>query len=481
MATVTVTVNPLPIPANFNVTTTPATPVSVTLTTGATGGPFTGANVVSVSPVASGTAVIAASGADFVLTFTPDAAFNGAVVVQFTLTNAFATSTVGTVDITVEPRPDPSQDAEVQGMLDAQAEATRRFASAQIGNFQQRLERLHRGGGGSDGVDNTLGFSVRPQCIESVVTDWMDPCSDSLGANDGGTAGNGAAGNGSRTGSGRDSALNAWVGGMIRSGSQDGRNGNADVSFETDGASAGMDFRVNPNLAIGVGIGYGRDDNEVGDSGSRVKGNATTLATYASYHPGERYYLDGLLGVQRLDFDLRRYVTPTDGLVYGQRDGDQWFASISTGAEIRRGAVMWNPYLRLDVARASLDSYTETGDPVYALRFGAMDVDTTTGNLGLRVDSNYTRAWGVFSPMARIEYQHDFHDRANASVQYADLVGGPVYPLAGTEFDNNRWVLGLGARFDLTSEWSFGLEYRGQVGSDGERDNGLLLNVQKSY
>ncbi|HEX4853076.1 putative Ig domain-containing protein [Arenimonas sp.] len=483
-ATVTVTVNPLPIPANFDVTTTPATPVSVTLTAGATGGPFTGADVVSVSPAASGTAVITASGGDYVLTFTPAAAFSGAVVVQFTIDNAFATSAIGTVNITVEDRPDPTQDAEVQGMVDAQAETTRRFATAQIGNFQQRLERLHRGGGGTEGVDNTLGFSVRPQCIESVVTDWMDPCSDTLGANEGGMGGmgaNGATGNGARSGGNRDSALNAWVGGVIRSGSADGRNGNADVSFETDGASAGMDFRVNPSLAIGVGIGYGRDENAIGDNGSRVKGDASTLASYASFHPGDRYYVDGLLGYQRISFDLRRYVTPTDGFVFGQRDGDQWFASVSTGADIRQGAVTWNPYLRLDLARATLDGYTETGDAIYALRYGAMDVDTTTGNLGLRVDSVVPTTWGAFSPMFRIEYQRDFHDRANASLQYADLVGGPVYRLVGTEYDASRWVLGLGARFDLSNDWSFGLEYRGQVGSSGEADNGLLLNVQKSY
>ena len=30
-------------------------------------------------------------------------------------------------------------------------------------------------------------------------------------------------------------------------------------------------------------------------------------------------------------------------------------------------------------------------------------------------------------------------------------------------------------------EAKVGVEYRGQVGTDGERDNGLLLNVQKSY
>jgi len=416
-----------------------------------------------------------------VLTFTPDAQFSGAVVVRFTLDNAFATSAPGTVNITVEARPDPSQDAEVRGLHDAQVESTRRFATAQIGNFQQRLQRLHRGGGGSDGVDNQLGFSVRPRCIESVVREWMDPCSEQWGEAGGASAPGEAATRQARPGENRDSPFNAWVAGTIRSGSQDGRNGRADVSFETDGASAGMDYRVSPSLALGGGIGYGRDDNEVGRNGSRAKGDATTLAVYASYHPGERFYVDSVLGYQRLSFDLRRYVEPTTGFVSGRRDGDQWFASVSTGADLLRGQVNFNPYLRLDLARATLDGYTETGDAIYALRYGKVDVDTSTGNLGLRVESAHPTGWGVFSPQFRVEYQRDFNGSASGTVQYADLVGAPLLALPGQPYDRSRWMLGAGARFDLDSDWSFGLEYRGQVGSSGERDNGLLLNIQKSY
>jgi outer membrane autotransporter protein len=478
-ALVTVTVNPVPVAPDFSVTTTPETPVQVTLTAGASGGPFTGADVVAVTPAAAGTTSIAASGADFVLTFTPAAGFAGSVVVSYTLDNAFATSAEGLVNILVEDRPDPSQDAEVQGVVDAQAESAKRFASGQINNFQRRLENLHRGGDG--GFENGIGFAIDRPCIEPLIGRNVDPCGDRsmTGAGNQGLTATDDPGR-RQSGDGR-SPLGIWTGGTIRSGSQDGRDGGADISFETDGLSTGVDYRVNDALVVGGGFGYGRDDNEVGRNGSRVDGSARTLALYGSYHPGESFFLDTVLGYQQLDFDLRRYVTATDGLVSGQRDGDQWFASVSIGADIQRETWMYTPYARFDLSRATLDAYTETGDPIYALRYEAMDVDNSTATLGLRLNHQMPMEWGRFTPQLRVEYQRDLGGRSDAVVRYADLLGGPRYGLLATDFDRNRFLLGLGMLFDLDSGWGWRLEYSGQVGSSDSSDHGVSVNVQKQF
>ncbi len=478
-ATVTVTVNPLPVATNLTATTAPATPVQVTLNSGAAGGPFNGASVVSLSPAGSGTTAIAASGGNYVLTFTPNSAFSGVAVVTYTLSNAFTTSVPATVTITVQPRPDPSLDAEVRGLVDAQVESTKRFATTQINNFQQRLERLHNGGEG--GFDNGLGFAIDRPCIQPLVGYSIDPCNpDTNGFRGGNGQGNSASATGSAGGNVSGGPVGTWIGGMIRSGAQDGRNGGADIDFETDGLSAGIDYRVNDEFVIGGGFGFGKDENAIGDDGTRLDGDARTVAIYASYHPG-RWFMDTLLGYQSLDYDLRRYVTATGGLVNGQRDGSQKFASVSVGADIVRENMLLTPYARLDVAQARLDAYTETGDPIYALSFEDMDVDTTTGNLGMRVDWHFDQTWGRFTPQVRLEYQHDFSGRSDAVIRYADLVGGPVYGLSSTGFDNNRFMVGLGALFDLKSGWGWRLEYRGQVGSDGESDNGVSVNVQKQF
>ncbi|HBD19050.1 MAG TPA: hypothetical protein DC063_02430 [Arenimonas sp.] len=482
-ATVTVTVNPLPIPAAQQASTPAATPVTVDITAGATGGPFTAAEVLSVAPAGAGTAALAAGGSGYLLTFTPAATFEGQATVQFTISNAYATSAATSLVVTVEPRPDPSADPEVRGLIDGQVDSARRFATAQITNFQQRLEQLHRGGGG--GSQNTLSFAASRTCDEPLVGHSIEPCGQAFddGSGLGGIGSAGAGGNGAgapASGGGSDSPWGTWVGGMIRSGKLDGSAGRAGLDFESDGLSTGVDYRVNADLAVGAGFGWGQDELEVGRNGSRIEGKARTLAMYASWHPGQRWFVDGLLGLQDLRFDLRRYLPGTTGFVTGRRDGDQWFASVSAGMEYQRDGLMLSPYARLDVAEGSLDSYVETGHPVLALAYESMDVETSIGTLGLRLDWRQAREWGSFTPQARLEYQQDFSGRSVAELGYADLPGGPVYGVAASRFDRNRFVAGLGMLFDTRSGWNWRVEYRGQVGGDGE-DHGVQLNVQKQF
>ncbi|GAB2664454.1 putative Ig domain-containing protein [Arenimonas aestuarii] len=478
-ATVRVTVNPLPMPVAQAVSTAPATPVTVDITAGASGGPFTAADILTISPATAGTATLAPGGQGFLLTFTPDPAFTGVATIEFTVDNAFATSDVTVLEVTVQERPDPSQDPDVVGMIDAQANSARRFALAQVANFHQRLEQLHRGGGGSQA---NLAFAADRRCEQPLVGHLPDACSQAFGL--GGGADTGANnGDGYATPAAGDDAtgrFGSWIGGMIRSGKLDASPGRAGLDFESDGLSAGLDYRVTEDFVIGAGLGWGQDEVEVGNDGSRVEGSARTLAAYASWHPGRHFFLDGVLGLQDLRFDLRRYLVATNGFVTGRRDGDQWFASVTAGSEIDRDGMLIAPYLRYDTAHASLDRYVESGHPLLALAYAPMDVDTSVATLGLRMDWRRARSWGSFTPQLRLEYQQDLSGRSLAELGYADLPGGPVYGVAASRFDRNRFVAGLGAMFDTNTGWNWRVEYRGQLGGDGE-DHGVQVNVQKQF
>src|SRR5262249_20806754 len=81
---------------SFTFTMLQGTSKTVDLTSGATGGPFTGATIVSINP-AGGTATVTQSGGRFLLTFTPPATFTGTVVVTFTLKTASSTTPPATV------------------------------------------------------------------------------------------------------------------------------------------------------------------------------------------------------------------------------------------------------------------------------------------------------------------------------------------------------------------------------------------------
>ncbi|MGN8024576.1 Ig-like domain-containing protein, partial [Phyllobacterium sp. 22229] len=92
-------VNPLPVAAAHSVTTRAGTPVTVNLTDGATGGPFTGA--VIVTPPAFGSATVSGT----TITYIAPAGASGAVSIGYTLSNAFGTSPPATITLTVNPLP----------------------------------------------------------------------------------------------------------------------------------------------------------------------------------------------------------------------------------------------------------------------------------------------------------------------------------------------------------------------------------------
>src|SRR5690606_31695935 len=111
--------------------------------------------------------------AEGALSGTPSA--TGSFEVTIRATDALGFSGTRTYALTVIARPDPTRDPEVRGLLEAQAEATRRFAAGQIANFQQRLEQLH-GGATADGMRNSVSFTTRERCQDNRAYTDLDAC-----------------------------------------------------------------------------------------------------------------------------------------------------------------------------------------------------------------------------------------------------------------------------------------------------------------
>ena len=400
----------------------------------------------------------------------------GAFAFTVTTTDALGFTGLRAYTVQITQRPDPTRDAEVRGLLSAQADAARRFATSQIDNFQARMQRLH-GTSRANGFSNGLSLSAGPQRCEPAVgslpgsgcdAQRRQPFDQETGLDVPPAAAQ----------SDSQAPLGLWVGGTVRTGRTQGRGG-AGGDFSTDGITVGSDLQVARNLAVGVGVGYGRDDTDVGDMGTRSRGQAYTLAMYGSYSPGERLFLDALLGHQLLEYDLRRYVTGNGGFAHARRDGSQWFGSLSLGADLVRGTWLLTPYARLDAAHGTLDAYAERGGDLYALRYGDQDVKTTTGNGGVRLEVRNATPWGAWTPRLRVEYQHDFTGSGVATMQYADLDGVPFYRTTVDGFDRNRWMIGAGLMFDFRRNWGLRIDYRGLIGSGDDRDHGVQVSLDK--
>lgn len=465
----TIAINPATLPD-----TTLSIPYSQILT--ATGGTAPYTYTISAGDLPAGL-TLSATGT---LSGTPTDA--GTFNVTVMATDALAFTGVRTYALTITNRPDPSMDTQVRNLLDMQTDAARRFGTTQINNFQQRLERLH-GMREARGFDNSLSANYNAYCPEVVGVIPGSPCDHSgIGGIGGPSSIDMTEQSHVRSDSGgRDSAYGIWTTGMIRSGNHDGRNGSAGADFETDGVSFGLDYRFSDAFTFGGGVGFGRDRTTLGEKGSRNDVSAYSFALYGSYSPGDVFFLDGLWGYQSLDYDLRRLVGTRGEAVNGSRGGTQVFGSVSMGADIHSGNWQFTPYLRGDMARAHLDSYTEQGDALFALHYDTLRMDTSTGNLGVRIDYRRNASWGVFSPQFRLEYQHDFKGNGAQTMQYANQLLGPLYSADLSNFDRTRLMLGVGMLFSLDNDWSFKIDYRGLIGNGEDTDHGFLFNVNKSF
>lgn len=484
-AQVTITVNPAPVAVSRTVSAAVAAETRVELTEGARGGPFTGATLVSLAPAAAGVAtIVSGPGGTQELRFRASNTFAGEAVVTFTLSNAYATSAQASVRFQVQARPDPTLDADVRGLANAQLESARRFAHTQIDNFQSRLERLHGNAPRGRRLDNQLSFATRERCVAGVQGNTAQSCADE--ALQAAAPWDGDAGRHSPTpgavGEGATQELHsgAWISGSLRSGGYRGVASTSSVGFETSGVSAGYDADITQDLSLGAGLGYGRDSSDVGQAGSRAKAEAFSIVGYASYHPGA-FFIDGLVGYQTLSYDLRRHLTQTGYFVQGDRDGKQWFGSVSVGADLLAGATQVTPYIRYDLARGNLDPYQEAGSDPWALAYGRTNVASTRGSAGVRLDFRREFDWGAVTPLLRVEYQRELEGNDSATVRYADTATGPFYDLRPVNYDRSRFVLGVGASFNWNSGWSTRVEYRSDASTSNQHENAYLLNLEKEF
>jgi hypothetical protein len=394
----TVTVPPVTA-ASTSASTLSGAPVTVDLTTGATGGPFTSAQLISLAPSSAGSVVITSSAGHFFLTFTPAATFTGVAVATFTISSAAATSAPATVTFTVNPRPDPSKDAEVIGLVNAQAQAAQHLATSQITNFNDRLEALHDGEchrdsfrlamndthatdndplqrlginpSASSGMNNGTrnGAGSANAGVFGPETSYAYSESDDVTASKNGAAFaslNGTS-DGSGSSRGRGNAANkraaddtgpkgcdgqvqrlaAWTGGYVNYGNLS-TGTSTGINYLSSGISAGMDYWFSPAFIGGFGVGFGNDKSTIGNNGTMSTAFGYNFAFYGTWHLSRHTFLDAVLGYGILSFDSDRFITGSSGMfATGSRGGHQIFGSVTSGYEYNEKGFLISPYGRV--------------------------------------------------------------------------------------------------------------------------------------
>ena len=464
---------PITVPASSQILT-PGQAATVDLTQGATGGPFTQAVLGTVTPASAGRAMMMGP---FSMRFVPSAAFAGTAMVSFSLHNGSGSSAASTVSFIIQERPDPTKDAEVIGLLNAQSRAAERFATTQMDNFNQRLEQLHQ----TSCDRNSFNASMGNQGSNVSLGDLAKAVQAELGASPGKTEEQRRQAAASAQDGCKEQALAFWSGGFVNVGSTHAR-GARDNSFTTLGLSAGMDYRLSPSIIAGVGFGYGNDRSEIGNNKTRSDGDALGIATYLSLNLAPQVFIDGLLGYNRISFDSRRYITGSNAdYARGSRDADQLFASLTASYEYRQGPLSLTPYGRLNASSTRLDAYRESGGGIYGLSYDEQRQQNLTSFLGVRSGYDLVTPIGVVTPKIGLAWGHNFSNSSDYKMRYTDQGHeGTLYRLKPDSLDSDFANLDTGVDFNLGRTWQLGFSYRTALGSD-ERNDSFRLGLNGKF
>ncbi len=494
--------------------------VSVDLTEGAVGGPFTAALIDSVTPSDAATTRIVQGGTagepSYRLDITTKAHFGGTLVVRYRLANAFGNSAPAVVTVNVTARPDPSADPAVRAISDSQAETARRFARAQVANFMARAQQLHHGGGATNPLG--ISLSLRDATAGPGTPDNIGPDPALLGGAQGRGFGRGfGGGGGGRTnpalpgrpmetatdraaaradgtkpasGNGDDDdersgerpigSVALWTGGSIEIGTLDRRSGRAKITLSSGGLSGGADLRLADWATIGVGGGYGSDVSRIDGDAARVRSDSKVFAAYGSFTPIGGSFVDAMIGHGKLDYRTRRNVAENGAVALGSRSGDMTFGALSVGVDRIAGDARWSGYGRFEFLDGTLDAYAENGADRYSLRFDARNIRSLTGVLGGRFEFTRDLGFAKVSPRIGAEWLHEFSGAGVQGVDYADYAGSSIYRIQSTGWQREQYQLLLGSRLTLVTRWMLDVEL-GLRGAAGERTGQVRFRVSKTF
>jgi outer membrane autotransporter protein len=353
-----------------------------------------------------------------------------------------------TVILTVQARPDPTTDAAVRAVNDAQTETARRFAGSQLDNFGRRLESLHGGGTGDGfGLNLASGVGQADDCRWRAHTpDAERACREQ--------AATVAAKAGAAPEQRPIGKVEMWTGGAITVGRRDADTRLAKLTIQTSGISGGADVRLSPTVTVGLGGGYASDVTKLSSGKGRVDADGWTAASYASIHPVSGVFVDAVAGVGDLSFDTRRTAAVSGEQITGQRDASLRFGSLTAGYDGAARHAVWSLYLRAKALDATLGAYAERGSDVYALAYDKRRLNSLIGVVGGRIQFDREIGEVRVTPRVRIEFSHEFATVDPQRIRYADWLDGASYQLTGDAWATDRVTVGVGSGLGFENGWS---------------------------
>lgn len=312
-----------------------------------------------------------------------------------------------------------------------------KLGTTQLKNLMQRLSGLRRGQRGFSADGLTFNIQGESLPVGRILTSASEPL-----------------GGGASSDIQENEKFGFFIHGKINVGDKDQTDRETGFEFSTQGVTVGMDYRFNDELVMGAAFGYGHTNTRYDQSRGEMDANAISASFYGSYYLPESFYVDWVLAYGFHDYEVDRNIhyDEADYAASSTPEGNQYDVAVSFGKDVNWQQWQLSSYARMEYQVMDIESYQESGGHGFALRIGEQAVNSFTTVLGGQLVFNWSQSWGVLSPAARFEWEHQYMDSSrNITASFVNSgTNGGALSIATENTDRNYFNVGasLNATFD---------------------------------
>ncbi len=242
------------------------------------------------------------------------------------------------------------------------------------------------------------------------------------------------------------------------------------LTYNLGGTAAGADYRVDPRLLVGVGVGYVTGTQWVSGFSGQGTTNSINANLYASFTPGA-FYLDAVAGYANATNRQSRAIAIPGlalRLAQGQTSADQFLGQLEGGYKVelsQPAATSITPFARVQGSTTNQAAFTETGATSLNLTVGQQ----TTNSLRTTFGVDFAALLAKVNVDFRVGWLHEFADTGRPmTAQFAGAPGN-AFTVFGATPQSDSASVGFGAETHIAEATELYARYDGEVG--GGTDN----------
>ena len=242
------------------------------------------------------------------------------------------------------------------------------------------------------------------------------------------------------------------------------------LTYNLGGGAAGIDYRVTPNILLGIGAAYTSGTQWADGFMGKGWNNAVSVAAYGSFMPKGQwagFYADLLAGYAYANNELQRQIMVPNlqpRTTNGSTGVNQFLGQAELGYQIpvyAPASATVTPFARFQVMSANQAAFSEWGANSLSLNVAQQTTNSVRSTLGM----DLAGAIGAFDMALRLGWLHEYADVSRPITAAFAGAPGAAFTVYGATGQRDAAVIGFQAGTTVSDGAKIYVRYDGDIGT----------------